>query len=86
MTNKIGKKDVFYFEYDCGDYCCDGIFFYRITFYEPVTKSDFLAIMEKARQDEKPYSLLYDKDFQKAYHIKEFEEVPIDYQDMKEVV
>jgi hypothetical protein len=38
--------------------------------------------MEKAKKAEKSYSVLYDKNFQSKYHIKKFEELPIDYQDM----
>lgn len=72
------KKQEYYFEYDCSD----DIFFYKITFNKPVTRKAFMNMMEKAGKVEEPYSVLRDKDFQMKHHIKKFERLPIDYQDV----
>ena len=42
----------------------------------------FISMMEKAGKAEEPYSVLRDKDFQMKYHIKKFEQLPIDYRDV----
>lgn len=75
------KKEAYLFECDCGDHCMDGVVFYQITFLEPTSRNDFLEMMEKAKQDESPYSVLYDEEFQSTYHIKEFKRLQVDYQD-----
>lgn len=76
------SKTEYYFEYDSGEHCIEGIAFYRITFSRPIKRRDFLSMMEIAKKAEASYLVLYDKDFQLKYNIKKFEKLPIDYQDM----
>ena len=74
------EKKEYFFEYDCGDHC-DQVLIYRIIFRRPTTRRVFERLMKKAKNNERPYSLLCDKDFQKENGIRTFERVLMDYQD-----
>ena len=77
------EKKEYFFEYDCGDHC-DQVLIYRIIFRRPTTRRVFERLMKKAKNNERHYSLLCDKDFQKENGIRTFERVLIDYQDFVE--
>lgn len=74
------EKKEYFFEYDCGDHC-DQVLIYRIIFRRPITRRAFEKLMEKVKNNERQYSLLCDKDFQKENGIRTFERVLMDYQD-----
>lgn len=74
------EKKEYFFEYDCGDHC-DQVLIYRIIFRRPTTRRVFEKLMKKVKNNERQYSLLCDKDFQKENGIRTFERVLMDYRD-----
>ena len=77
------EKKEYFFKYECGDHC-DQVLIYRIAFRRPTTRRAFEKLMKKAKNNERPYSLLCDKDFQKENGIRTFERISMDYQDFIE--
>ena len=76
------KKKESFIEMDNGIH--DGVFFYKMTFKHEVTRQMFIDAMEEARVPQNRYASLYDEAFREKHHIKSFEEIHVDFQDMLE--